>query len=81
MSELRYRVLFDLANDCLMILDMNGIIRDINRTGHELLDKTEKNGFAIFESAHRRKKGLRMPVKINTRIINMDGFKQINDEY
>lgn len=105
MSEHRYRVLFDLANDCLMILDMGGTIRDINRTGHERLgftkdelvgmhiteldppeyaakvpkrlDDIEKNGFAIFESAHRRKEGPPMHVEINTRIINLDGEQMI----
>jgi len=35
MSEERYRTLFDLAADCLMILDLDGTIRDINRTGLE----------------------------------------------
>ncbi|MGA9665205.1 MAG: sensor domain-containing diguanylate cyclase [Gallionella sp.] len=41
MSEGRYRMLFDLAADCLMILDMDGIIRDINLTGHERLGYTK----------------------------------------
>jgi diguanylate cyclase (GGDEF)-like protein/PAS domain S-box-containing protein len=40
MSEDRYRTLFDLAADCLLILDMDGTIRDINRTGHERLGYT-----------------------------------------
>lgn len=35
MSEDRYRTLFDLAADCLMILDLDGTIMDINRTGLE----------------------------------------------
>lgn len=35
MSEDRYRTLFDLAADCLMILDLDGTIIDINRTGLE----------------------------------------------
>ena len=35
MSEDRYRILFDLAADCLMILDLDGTIMDINRTGLE----------------------------------------------
>jgi len=101
----RYRILFDLATDCLMILDMEGTIRDINRTGHERLgftkeemvgmhiteldppefaakvpkrlDDIEKHGFAVFESAHRRKDGLPMPVEINTRIIDLEGEKMI----
>ncbi len=33
MSESRYRDLFDLAADCLMVLDIDGTIIDINRTG------------------------------------------------
>lgn len=41
MSEGKYRALFDLAADCLMILDMDGIIRDINLTGHERLGYTK----------------------------------------
>jgi diguanylate cyclase (GGDEF)-like protein/PAS domain S-box-containing protein len=40
MSEDRYRTLFDLAADCLIILDLDGTIRDINRTGHERLGYT-----------------------------------------
>ncbi|MEO8332109.1 MAG: diguanylate cyclase, partial [Gallionella sp.] len=40
MSEDRYKNLFDLAADCLMILDLDGTIRDINRTGHERLGYT-----------------------------------------
>ena len=40
MSEERYRTLFDLATDCLMILDLDGTIRDINRTGYERLGYT-----------------------------------------
>lgn len=35
MSEARYRALFDLAADCLMVLDLDGTIIDINRTGLE----------------------------------------------
>jgi diguanylate cyclase (GGDEF)-like protein/PAS domain S-box-containing protein len=35
MSEDKYRTLFDLAADCLMILDLDGTIIDINRTGLE----------------------------------------------
>lgn len=35
MNEDRYRMLFDLAADCLMLLDLNGTIIDINRTGLE----------------------------------------------
>ncbi len=40
MNEEGYRTLFDLAADCLLILDLDGIIRDINRTGHERLGYT-----------------------------------------
>jgi diguanylate cyclase (GGDEF)-like protein/PAS domain S-box-containing protein len=35
MSEDRYRNLFDSAADCLMILDLDGTILDVNRTGLE----------------------------------------------
>lgn len=35
MSEERYRNLFDSAPDCLLILDLDGTIIDINRTGLE----------------------------------------------
>jgi len=35
MSDDRYRTLFDHAADCLMILDLDGVIRDINLTGLE----------------------------------------------
>lgn len=42
MSEERYCTLFDLAADCLMILDLDGVIRDINRTGHERLGYTRE---------------------------------------
>jgi diguanylate cyclase (GGDEF)-like protein/PAS domain S-box-containing protein len=106
MDDTVYRTLFDLATDCLMVLDLNGNIRDINRTGHERLgytkeemigmhitqldppefsvkvpkrlDDIEKNGMAIFESAHRRKNGGQpMPVEINTRIIELRGEKLI----
>jgi diguanylate cyclase (GGDEF)-like protein/PAS domain S-box-containing protein len=35
MSEARYRTLFDLAADCLMVLELDGTILDINRTGLE----------------------------------------------
>ena len=33
MSEDRYRTLFDSAADCLMILDLDGTILEVNRTG------------------------------------------------
>ena len=35
MSEDKFRMLFDSAADCLMILDLDGAILDINRTGLE----------------------------------------------
>jgi diguanylate cyclase (GGDEF)-like protein/PAS domain S-box-containing protein len=40
MSEDRNRTLFDLAADSMMILDLDGTIRDINRTGYERLGYT-----------------------------------------
>jgi diguanylate cyclase (GGDEF)-like protein/PAS domain S-box-containing protein len=40
MSEDRNRTLFDLAADSMMILDLDGNIRDINRTGYERLGYT-----------------------------------------
>ncbi|MBI3480822.1 MAG: GGDEF domain-containing protein [Nitrosomonadales bacterium] len=40
MSEERYRMLFDQAVDCLLILDLDGVIIDINRTGWERLGYT-----------------------------------------
>ena len=36
-SENKFHVLFESASDCLVVLDPQGIILDINRTGHELL--------------------------------------------
>lgn len=50
-SEQTYRILFDLANDCLIILSEDGFIRDINRTGHERLgyEKAELVGQHITE--------------------------------
>lgn len=41
MNTDRYRHLFDHAADCLLILDLGGTIRDINRTGHERLGYTK----------------------------------------
>jgi len=51
MSEDRYRILFDLAADCLTILNLDGTIMDINRTGHERLGYTrdEMVGMHITE--------------------------------
>ncbi|MBI5918259.1 MAG: EAL domain-containing protein [Nitrosomonadales bacterium] len=37
MSEEKFQALFDAATDCMLIIDMNGHIRDVNRTGHERL--------------------------------------------
>ncbi|MBI5431150.1 MAG: GGDEF domain-containing protein [Nitrosomonadales bacterium] len=103
MGEDRYRILFDLATDGLLVLDMHGTIRDINRTGHERLgftkqevvgmhiteltppefsakapkrmDDIEKFGIAVFESAHRRKSGLPMPVETHVKIIELNNEK------
>ncbi|MFI4939053.1 MAG: EAL domain-containing protein [Burkholderiales bacterium] len=36
-SENKFHVLFDSVNDCIMILDLDGYIRDINRTGYTRL--------------------------------------------
>jgi diguanylate cyclase (GGDEF)-like protein/PAS domain S-box-containing protein len=41
MSEKKYRTLFNEAADCLLILDLEGTIIDINRTGHERLGYTK----------------------------------------
>ncbi len=40
-SESRFRTLFESASDCMLILDMDGRIIDINRTGHERLGYEE----------------------------------------
>jgi diguanylate cyclase (GGDEF)-like protein/PAS domain S-box-containing protein len=42
MSKDRYHILFDLAADCLMVLDLDGTIIDINRTGLEQLGYTRE---------------------------------------
>lgn len=42
MSESKFRILFEFANDCLMVLDLDGRIRDINRTGYERLGYTKE---------------------------------------
>ena len=59
-SSERFRILFDLANDCLLVLDMEGNIIDINRTGHERLGYTKQemlgrriSEFDSPEFAHR----------------------------
>ena len=36
-SESKFRLLFEFSNDCILILDLNGRIVDINHTGHERL--------------------------------------------
>lgn len=52
-SETKFRMLFESANDCLVILDANGNIVDINRTGHERLGYTKEEmvgkGIAQFD--------------------------------
>ncbi len=40
-SENRFRTLFESATDCMLILDMDGRIVDINRTGYERLGYQE----------------------------------------
>ena len=41
-SEDKFHTLFDSANDCIIILDLEGYIRDINRTGYERLGFTKE---------------------------------------
>lgn len=41
-GEARSRILFDLVNDGLLMLDLNGYIIDINTAGHERLGYTRK---------------------------------------
>ena len=41
-SENKFRALFESANDCILILDLNGCIQDINHTGHERLGYTKE---------------------------------------
>lgn len=50
-SENRFRSLFESATDCMLILDMDGRIIDINRTGYERLGyaKQEMLGRPIAE--------------------------------
>ena len=36
-GEEKFRALFEFANDCLVILNLQGEILDINQTGHERL--------------------------------------------
>ncbi len=40
-SEVKFRTLFELANDALMIVDMEGHVIDINTTAHERLGYTK----------------------------------------
>ncbi len=100
-SESKFRILFEFSNDCILILDLNGRIIDINHTGHERLGYTKEemlgkyvsqfdppefapkvperiaelqaHGYALFESAHVRKDGSKMPVEINTKIVQLNG--------
>ena len=39
-SDVAFRELFDLASDCMLVLGSDGIIMEINRTGHEQLGYT-----------------------------------------
>jgi len=41
-SESKFRILFESANDCLMLLSMDGRILDINQSGHERLGYTKE---------------------------------------
>ena len=41
MSEEKYQILFERAADCLMVLDLDGTIRDINSNGCERLGYTK----------------------------------------
>ncbi len=41
-SENKFRILFESANDCLLLLSMEGRIVDINHTGHERLGYTRE---------------------------------------
>lgn len=40
-SENKFHILFEAANDCLMVVDLQGTILDVNRTGHERLGYTK----------------------------------------
>jgi diguanylate cyclase (GGDEF)-like protein/PAS domain S-box-containing protein len=39
-SDITFRELFDLAADCMLVLGSDGVIREINRAGHEQLGYT-----------------------------------------
>ena len=41
-SEKKFRLLFETANDCLMLLSTDGRILDINQSGHERLGYTKE---------------------------------------
>src|SRR5512135_308582 len=41
-SENKFQVLFESASDCILILDLNGHIQDINHTGYERLGYTKE---------------------------------------
>src|SRR5512135_709276 len=41
-SEKKFQVLFESASDCILILDLNGHIQDINHTGYERLGYTKE---------------------------------------
>jgi diguanylate cyclase (GGDEF)-like protein/PAS domain S-box-containing protein len=105
-SENKFHLLFDSANDCMLLLSMDGCIMDINRVGHERLGYTKeemlgrriaefdppefadkvpervakimRDGQATFESAHVRKDGSRMPVEINSRLVELGGDKMLH---
>ena len=42
MEDQTYRLLFDMANDGLIILSLDGHIKDLNRTAHERLGYTRE---------------------------------------
>ena len=42
MGDQAYRVLFDLANDGLLILDLDGYIKELNRTAYRQLGYTKE---------------------------------------
>ena len=40
-SEITFRELFDMSADCMLVLGSDGIIKEINRVGHEQLGYTK----------------------------------------
>ena len=42
LGDLTYRIMFDLANDGLLILNLNGYIKDLNRTAYQRLGFTKE---------------------------------------